>query len=191
MTKLMMAAGAAALLSACAMMPAGMGGMGAPMDPRMGAPMGGMAMPTRAAAYSQMAHSSDLFEIQSSQTALQVSRNPGVTAFAQQMVADHTRMMNEMMAMPGMNMSMHSMGMAPRHARMLQMLRSAPSAQFDAMYVRDQVMAHQEALAMHQTYAARGDNPALRAMAARAVPMIQMHLQRAQQLQAGMGAMSM
>ncbi len=181
MTKLLMAAGAAALLSACAMMPAGMGGMGAPM--------GSMAAPTNASGYMQMAHSSDMFEIQSSQTAVQVSRNPAVTAYAQQLIADHTRMMNEMMAMaPAMNMAGHSMAMAPHHARMLQTLRSTGGMQFDAMYVRYQVMAHQEALMLHQTYAAQGDNPALRAMAARAVPMIQMHLQRAQQLQARMGS---
>ena len=186
MTKLLMAAGAAALLSGCAMMPAGMGGMGAPM----GSPMGSAMMPTRAPAYMQMAHSSDMFEIQSSQTAVQVSRNPAVTAYAQQLITDHTRMMNEMMAMsPAMNMS-HSMAMAPHHARMLQALRSAPATGFDAMYARDQVMAHQEALALHQNYAANGDNPALRAMAARAVPVIGMHLQRAQQLQSGMRGMS-
>lgn len=50
------------------------------------------------------------------------------------------------------------------------------------MYKREQMMAHQEALMMHRTYAARGDNAALRAMAARAVPMIQMHMSRAQAL---------
>ncbi|MDP9413752.1 MAG: DUF4142 domain-containing protein [Pseudomonadota bacterium] len=45
----------------------------------------------------EMAHSGDMFEIESSQLALQMSRNEGVRSFAQMMVTEHTRMMNEMM----------------------------------------------------------------------------------------------
>ena len=144
---------------------------------------GTMVMPTRAADYMKMAHSGDMFEIESSQMALQMSRNEAVRSFAQMMVTDHTRMMNEMMTLAaGMNMDMSSMPMMPHHAQMLQRLRAASAAEFDMMYKREQVMAHQEGRMMHGTYAARGDNPALRAMAARAVPMIQGHLTRAQGL---------
>jgi putative membrane protein len=162
------------LLSGCSTMAGDNMGMGGHMAP------GSMAMPTSAAAYMNMAHSSDMFEVSSSQQALQVSRNPAVRSYAQMMVNDHTRMMQAMMAMtPGMATNMSSMGMMPHHAAMLQRLRGASGANFDMMYKREQMMAHREALMLHRTYAARGDNPTLRTMAARAVPMIQMHMSRA------------
>ncbi len=79
-------------------------------------------------------------------------------------------------------MNMSSMPMMPKHAEMLQRLRAASADNFDMMYKREQMMAHEEALMMHRTYADRGDNPALKTMAARAVPMIQMHMSRARAL---------
>ena len=176
MKKILIAAATGLLLSGCSTM------MGEDMmaSPAMA---GKMAMPTTAAGYMKMAHSSDMFEIESSQMALQMSQNEAVRSFAQMMVNDHSRMMNQMMAMaPGMSMDMSSMPMMPHHAEMLQRLRGASAANFDMMYKREQMMAHEEALMMHRTYAARGDNAALRAMAAKAVPMIQMHLTRARGL---------
>ncbi|HVM37194.1 MAG TPA: DUF4142 domain-containing protein [Sphingomicrobium sp.] len=142
-----------------------------------------MAMPTSAAAYMQMAHSSDMFEIESSRMALQMSRSQPVRAFAQMMINDHSRMMDEMMRMmPAMGMQMSSMGMMPHHMAMMQRLRGATGAGFDAMYKREQMMGHGEALMMHRTYAASGDNPQMRAMAARAVPMVERHLAAARAL---------
>lgn len=175
MKAVMLAAGAALLVSGCMST--------APND--MGMARSSMAMPTNAMSYMQMAHSADMFEIESSRMALQMSRNASVRTFAQMMINDHTRMMNEMMGMAGtmnMNMNMSAMPMMPHHTAMLQRLRTASSSNFDMMYKREQVMGHQEAHMLHRTYAARGDNPALRAMAARAVPMIAAHLLSAQRL---------
>lgn len=133
---------------------------------------GAIAMSTSAQSYMAMAHSSNLFEIQSSQLALQSSRNQTVRTFAQMMINDHTRMMQEMMPVHGKP----SMGMLPEHAAMMQRLRTAPAGSFDRTYHQEQTMAHQQALNLHQSYASNGDNQMLRAMAARAVPVIQMHL---------------
>ena len=177
MKSVLIAASTAMLLGGCSTMMAD--------DMEMGGrtTAGSMAMPITASAYMEMAHSSDMFEIESSQHALQMSRNPAVRSFAQMMVNDHTRMMNEMMAMaPATGMNMASMPMMGRHMEMMQRLRAASAADFDMMYKREQMMAHEEALMMHRTYAARGDNPALKAMAARAVPMIQMHMSRVRAL---------
>jgi putative membrane protein len=65
---------------------------------------------------------------------------------------------------------------------MLEQLRT--SAPFDLAYRDAQIAAHQEALQLHQNYASGGDHPALRAVAARAVPVIQGHLAHAQTLAA-------
>ncbi len=175
MKMVLIAAGAALALSGCSTM------MG---DDMSASPMASsMAMPKMASAYMEMAHSSDMFEIESSRMALQMSRSEAVRGFAQMMVNDHTRMMNEMMAMAGpMGMNMASMPMMPKHMAMLERLRGSSAADFDMMYKREQMMAHEEAVMMHRTYAKSGDNPKLRTMAAKAVPMVTAHLARARTL---------
>lgn len=161
-----LSAAAAVLIAGCSTM----AGEGSMQGDR-----GAMAMTEAARTYMQMAHSSDMFEVESSRLALQMSRNEMVRSFAQMMINDHTRMMQEMMAL-GMDPNMASMPMMPRHAQMLQRLQAAPAMNFDMMYHQEQMMAHQEALNLHRTYAANGDNQALRSMAARAVPMVESHL---------------
>jgi putative membrane protein len=130
-----------------------------------------------------MAASSDMFEIQSGQLAMQRACDPAVRGFAQQLVADHTRMSNMMMSTArANNLPQPPMGMAPHHAAMLQRLQAAPGQGFDAAFRAEQVAAHQEALSLHRGYAEEGDTPALRTLAAQAVPAIEMHLQHAQNL---------
>ena len=173
MMRLLLAAASAAALVGCAPM----------MSPMYPAPMPGMTMPTNAMDYGRMAAASDMFEIQSSQVALQVSQNPEVRAFANTMIQHHTMTSNEMMA------AARAAGMTPptpmldsRKQAMLAQLQSTPANRFDATYLNMQVTAHQEALSLHSAYAARGDVPALRAVAARAVPIVQGHLNQATQL---------
>jgi putative membrane protein len=48
--------------------------------------------------------------------------------------------------------------------------------------LRQQVQAHQMALALHGNYARSGDTASLRAVAATATPIVQQHLQRAREL---------
>jgi putative membrane protein len=64
----------------------------------------------------------------------------------------------------------------------MQELQQAPADGFDRVYMRQQVAAHEMALALHRNYAARGDTAALRTVAGAAVPVVQQHLTRAQQL---------
>jgi putative membrane protein len=140
--------------------------------------MAGDMTPTNRTAYVQMAASSDMYEIQSSQIALSKAQNPLVRQFAQMMVTDHTNTTQQLMAasqaagLPPMTPMM-----MPMHARMVSELQAAPGgASFDNLYARQQLMAHQQALALHSNYAARGDTPALRAVAANATPVVRRHL---------------
>ncbi|HYZ48268.1 MAG TPA: DUF4142 domain-containing protein, partial [Sphingomonas sp.] len=75
----------------------------------------------------------------------------------------------------------------PKHAEMLRALRSASAADRERFYVDQQVVAHQEALALHQGYAAQGPNPGLRSVAEGAVPIIQRHLDEIRRIQTAMG----
>ncbi len=173
--------GAAALTAAgCATQPAAV----------VEAPMPAVAAvdpnsPLAAPMYMQMAASGDLFEIQSSQLALQMSQNAGVRAMAQMLIADHTRMSNEMrVAAATAGLTPPPPALLPHHAQMLEQLRAAAPGTFDLAFRDAQIAAHTEALQLHQNYASGGDHPALRAVAARAVPVIQGHLNHAQTLAA-------
>jgi putative membrane protein len=177
MKALLIAVSAAVLVSGCATM----------MNDELGADVEAeadpMGLPTQAPAYVEMVQSSDMFEIESSRLALQRSGDPAVRRFAQMMINDHSRMSGEMMNMArNMRLPMSPMQMMTRHAEMMERLSAASPAEFDMMYRREQLMAHEEALMLHRTYADRGDYQPLSALAARAVPAIEMHLAEAQRL---------
>jgi putative membrane protein len=162
-----------------------------PVALAQGSPPAGMAAraPTTAPAYLQMASSGDMFEIQSSQLALQTARDPELKRTAQMIIDDHTRLSTELKAAAtSAGIAPPAPGLAPHHARMLDQLRSAGAANFDRTYRQQQITAHQEALTIHRTYASRGDVPALRQAASRAVPVIEMHLQHVQSPRAGTDA---
>ena len=163
----------AALLGACAAT--------APPPPQ--APMVDPNNPLFAPAYLEMAASSDLFEIQSSQLALQMSQNPAVRNFANLLIAHHQAMSNNLMnAARSAGLNPPPPALMPRHQAMLDQLRAA-GPNFDMAFRDAQVAAHQEALMLHQNYASGGDVPALRTVAGAAVPIIQQHLSIAQSLQ--------
>jgi putative membrane protein len=140
------------------------------------------ATPTDRTGYVQTAAASDLFEIQSSQIAQTKAQRSEVRDFAQMMVTHHTQTTAALTAAASTSGITPQPTLMPPQAAMIQELQQASPASFDQLYMRQQVAAHQMALALHQTYAARGDTAALRTVAATAVPIVQQHLTRAQQL---------
>jgi putative membrane protein len=138
--------------------------------------------PLAAPMYMQMAGSSDLFEIQSGQLAQQMSQNMAVRNFGSMLVAHHTSTSNQMMAAArAAGLTPPPPALLPNHQAMLDQLRAA-GPNFDLAFRDAQVMAHQEALTLHQNYASGGDVPALRTVAGAAVPVVQQHLATAQAL---------
>ena len=131
-----------------------------------------------------MASSSDMFEIQSSTAALEKGESAAVKEFAQMMVADHTKSSEELLAAveaSGLDITPPG-AMTPEHQERSDALNGANVTDFDAAYIDAQVAAHQEALALMQSYAETGDNEALRAHAQKSVPIIQAHFEHAQKL---------
>ena len=142
--------------------------------------------PLMAPGYLAMAGSSDQFEIQSGQLAQQMSQNPQVRAFGAMLVTDHTRSTQMLMAAAqSAGVTAPPPMLMPDHQAMLDQLRAAGAGPaFDAAFAQAQVTAHQQALQLHQNYAASGDVPALKAVAGQLVPVVQMHLQQAQAMAA-------
>ena len=141
--------------------------------------------PLMAPGYVAQAASGDQFEIQSGQLAQQASQNASVQQFAQMLIADHTQTSQQLMAAAtAAHVPPPPPGLLPPQQAMLDQLRSAGTGYaFDQAFQQAQIQAHQQALALHQNYAASGDLPPLRAVATAAVPIIQRHLAMAQSLQ--------
>lgn len=141
--------------------------------------------PLFAPGYMAQAASADQAEIQSGQLALQASQNAAVRNFANMIIADHTRS-SQMIAAAATaaHLAPPAPTILPAQQAMLDQLRAAGTGySFDQAFQQAQIQAHQQALALHQNYAASGDVPALKATAAQIVPVVQMHLQAAQALQ--------
>lgn len=170
MRKLGILIGGALALSACATTPR------VPVDP---------TNPLFAPGYMAQAASADQFEIQSGQLALQASQNAGIRNFANMIIADHTRS-TQMVASAAASarLTPPPPTMLPPQQAMLDQLRAAGTGYaFDSAFQQVQIQAHQQALGLHQNYAAGGDVPALRTVAGQIVPVVQNHLNMIQSLQ--------
>jgi putative membrane protein len=167
------AAASATLLAGCNTM-----GMGAGASADASARMSGDMTPENRTAYVEMAASSDMYEIQSSQIAMSRAQNPAMRNFAQMMISDHTNTSQQLMAAAqAAGLPPMTPRLLPMHAEMLSRLQSLSGASFDREYSRQQLMAHQQALALHSNYASRGDTPALRVVAGSATPVVRRHLE--------------
>ncbi|HYW15162.1 MAG TPA: DUF4142 domain-containing protein [Allosphingosinicella sp.] len=166
---LLIASAASLALAACATS----GDMGG------GTAAAGDMTPNDRSAYVQMAAASDLFEIQSSQLAVSRAQNPEVRAFAQMLIEHHTATTRQLTAAASAVGTPSRPMLMPMQADMIARLQGANGAAFDRLYMRQQVPAHQMALALHQNYARNGDTPSLQAVAASAVPIVRQHLERA------------
>src|SRR3954447_24533222 len=117
--------------------------------------------PLFAPGYMAMAGSSDQFEIQSAQLALQMSQNQAVRNFANMLIADHTRSTQMVIAAAqSAGITPAPPAILPQHQALLDQLRASGSGPaFDQAFKNIQIQAHQQGLQLHQNYAASGDVP--------------------------------
>jgi putative membrane protein len=176
--KILTAATAAALaLAGCAPMAGDATGSQAAMG--AGAMTADMT-PEGAMGYVAMAGASDMFEIRSSQLQQQRGQDARVRSFAAMMIDHHTRTTAATMAAAqAAGMNPPAPMLMPMQQQMIARLEALNGAAFDREYVRQQVTAHEMALALHENYARAGDTPSLRATAGAAVPVVRGHLAQA------------
>lgn len=169
-----------------ATMPGDNGMMGNGAADNMAAMNGATAapMPTDAAGFVKAAGASDLFEIRSAKVALQKAKDAKVRDFAQMMITDHTKTTDAVKAAAkkaGLNPAPPQL--TADQQQKLDQLQPLTGQAFDQAYVAQQMPAHQQALAMLQNYAQNGDQPALKQAAQQAIPIVQKHINRLQELQ--------
>jgi len=126
---------------------------------------------------------SEEYEIMSAQIADVEAKDSRVRSFAQEMVRDHTRL-NENVRHAAMTAGLPApnRGMSSDQAMLLSSLQSLRGAEFDRAYVRQQVLAHEQGLAVLKSFSTEGTEPNLRKSAQSVLPMIRDHLKKAEQL---------
>jgi len=150
--------------------------------------MANMAMaatPTTAAEFANMAAASDAYEIQSSQMAATKAGAAGVKTFAAMLVKDHQKSTADLKAAAGKASPavMPAPTMNAEQQTNLDALKAAANgADFDRLYLAQQVPAHEKALAMLQGYATGGDTPAIKDFASKTAPAVQKHLEEARKM---------
>ena len=155
----------------------------------MSAPVTGLAQPAPPAVSTRdfvtAAAQSDEFERRAGRMAQSMARSHRVQEFGARMVQDHTMTTEGLKA--AIRKSGHPVPPPPpltgEQRQMLDQLKGAGRG-FDAVYLQQQVQAHQQALGLMQSYARGGDNPNIREAAGKTAPLVRHHLMMAQELQA-------
>jgi len=134
-------------------------------------------------AFVSNASQSDMYEIQAGNIAATRAKNADVKAFGKSMVTQHTAMSNEMKPLITAAGQTPADKLDERRQGFIDNLKTASAADFDKTYIDQQVAAHGEALTLMQGYADNGSDAGLKAGAAKAVPKVQMHLDKAKSIQ--------
>jgi putative membrane protein len=133
-------------------------------------------------------------EIGQAKVAQEKATSADVKAFAKQMISDHQAMQKSVDSLA------QAKGVSPTPppqadqmkqdaSTTLSTLNSTPKgAAFDKAYIDAQVAAHQKALNDLQNFANSAPDPDLKAQIQGAIPKVQAHLDKAQQIQSSLGA---
>jgi putative membrane protein len=123
----------------------------------------------------------DLYEITSSQLALEQAESQEVKDFAQMMIDDHTATTEQLTAIAGELGVTPPTEPNPMQQFMLVYLQGLQGADFDTAYMRQQVVSHAAAVEAFTTAASGGaQNESLVAFANENLPTIEQHLTMAQ-----------
>lgn len=130
--------------------------------------------------YVELAASIDLFEVKSSELALARTATPRLRDYATMTAAAHNGTAAQL-SFAGRRLNLLPSAKPMRaHRAMLDALEA--SKDFDATYRRQQVEVHRVAARVHAEFAAGGDSPTLRPVAASAARIERDHLDRALEL---------
>jgi putative membrane protein len=127
----------------------------------------------------------NMTEIQSSQLALSKSQSPAVKDFAQKMIDDHTIASNELMQLAADKQVTLPTQLDSTHQAMLDDLKGRSGADFDKVYIDDQIKAHEDTLAEDEKEADNGTDAQAKMQANKLIDTLKMHLQMAEKLHNG------
>lgn len=155
--------------------------------PAQSAPMQNTKMAGADKDFMLKAAESGLAEVQMSHTALTKAANDEVKTFAQRMVDDHTKANNELKDLATKKgVTLPTMPNAKQRAEQ-ERLSKLSGADFDREYMRSQVKAHNEAVALFEKEARAGKDQETKAWAEQTLPTLREHQRLANELSGKLG----
>ncbi|MBZ7927633.1 DUF4142 domain-containing protein (plasmid) [Ensifer adhaerens] len=126
---------------------------------------------------------SDMYEIETSRLALERA-DAATKTFAQQMMQDHQKTTSELKQLldSGKVKAAATSTMSEDQNEALGKLKELQGAEFTDEYRDNQIDAHEDAVDIFGRYADSGDNPDLKAWAAKTLPVLKHHLEMARAL---------
>lgn len=142
--------------------------------------MAAAPLPANGTEYATMAAASDMYEIESSRLALEKSQNPQVRELAEMLIRDHEESTADLRAaaQQAVPVIVVTPALNPEQQANMEALRAAAAADFDRLYLSQQIPAHEKAAAMLRHYSQNGDVEQLRSHATAVLVPVEMHLQR-------------
>lgn len=122
-------------------------------------------------------------EIEASKLAQQKAQNAEVKAFAEKMVADHTKTSEELKALAATKKVTLPDGPSMKQKGELKMISAGDDAKFDARYTKTfGVKAHEDTIKLFQEAADRATDADVKAFAQKTLPALKEHLDMARAL---------
>ncbi len=115
-------------------------------------------------------------EVAISQLGVQKATDPELKKFSQQMVEEHTKMNSELMELASKKQMALPRTLDPKSQFCAQSLAGLSGEKFDRCYAKAQAVAHMQQVAEFEAEAERGQDPEVKALAAKALPHIKHHL---------------
>lgn len=145
----------------------------------------GDAVPLTGQAFADAMSASDRFELESARTVQSAGVAGTTRSFAQMMIRDHQKSSDELRRTTSqvdkVRLDENPAMTAAQQAQLAE-LKAANTQQMPAIYARQQVAAHERALAMLQTYAQSGDAKPLMDFAGKTAQVVSHHLEEARRL---------
>jgi putative membrane protein len=117
------------------------------------------------------------FEVIESQLALRQASDAKLKEFAELMIREHTAALEELQMVARRAGADVPAEIAPdaAHQAKINAIKNRKDADFDQAYRTDQIQAHDQAVAMLDSYAQSGSNVQLKAWAAKTLPTVRKH----------------
>lgn len=128
--------------------------------------------------------SGGLYEVQSSQLALQKSSDDKIRSLAQRLIDDHTRVNDQLKRLAQDQGVALPASLNLKHQNMYDKLSNTTGRDFDTLYLRQQVDAHREAITLFKHESEQGTSSDLKQFASTHLPTLQQHLDQVLRTQA-------
>jgi len=126
--------------------------------------------------FAAAAASGGLAEVNVSQIGLQRATDPELKRFSQQMVQDHNQLNQELVNTVSQKGIRIPQTIDARAQFCAESLAGLSGEQFDKCYAKAQLVIHMDSVAIFEAEAERGQDPQIKALAAKALPKIKEHL---------------